>query len=333
MDTRIVRCVAVLLIANSHLTDFYPIPQLAGDGLLGNSLFFLLSGFGLAMGDRKGLRPAGDWFSRRLLKIYPSVAIVLAFTAVYDFPALRIDRAVEIPWGLVWPIRYPFVRQITTFYLIYFVWSRTRLAAYPVALIVGLIPVYAIWRHLAPEATRTHAVHWVYYFQMLLLGVAVARTQTQRPRLPKNFAAFALPVAFLTYVGTKFVLSRAGEAEEKVYLLHMLALPVLLLILYALSDARLIARIDRFPMISRFVDWLSGATFEVYLVHYLILELEWVRSLPLPANLVVFGLGTFVAAYALQLARDAFVNAARTLGATCLKPMKSRLRRTAVESS
>ncbi|MFM7590500.1 MAG: acyltransferase family protein, partial [Isosphaeraceae bacterium] len=103
METIVVRCLAALLIANSHLSDYYPIPQLAGDGLLGNSLFFLLSGYGLAKGDAHARRRPGDWFGRRLRKIYPSVVIVLLATALYDFGSLHIHRPIDVIIQLVWP--------------------------------------------------------------------------------------------------------------------------------------------------------------------------------------------------------------------------------------
>src|SRR5262245_5871015 len=68
VDTTIVRVLAMLLIANSHLEALYPRPWLAGDGLLGNSLFYVLSGFGLAASaEARGLAGFGPWFARRLI--------------------------------------------------------------------------------------------------------------------------------------------------------------------------------------------------------------------------------------------------------------------------
>lgn len=311
MDTRLVRCIAVLLIANSHLSDYYPLPQLAGDGLLGNSLFFLMSGFGLAVGDTRRRRSAVQWFSRRFMKLYPSLAVVLAFTAVYDFPALRIHGASEIVWGIFWPFRYPFVRQITTFYVIYFLWSRTRAANWPVATIAALIPVYVLWREVSPDETRTHAMHWVYYFQMFLLGVALSKVRMPESQRARNIVACALPALFLAYVGTKFVLSRSGQAESQVHFLHLLAVPVLLAMMTAFTDTRLTSLVDRRPVSKRFADWLAGATYEIYLVHYLVLELDRVRAAPLPANLALFWGGTFVAAFLLQGVRDLGLKASR----------------------
>ena len=54
-DTTLMRALGALLVANSHLEHFYPFAWLAGDGLVGNSFFFLLAGFGLEQSARRGV--------------------------------------------------------------------------------------------------------------------------------------------------------------------------------------------------------------------------------------------------------------------------------------
>lgn len=39
------KCVAVLLVLNSHLDQIYPVSSLGFGGAMGNTLFFLVSGF------------------------------------------------------------------------------------------------------------------------------------------------------------------------------------------------------------------------------------------------------------------------------------------------
>jgi peptidoglycan/LPS O-acetylase OafA/YrhL len=47
-DTTFLRFVAIWLITNSYLDKRYPVSAMATGGQLGNSLFFMLSGFGVA---------------------------------------------------------------------------------------------------------------------------------------------------------------------------------------------------------------------------------------------------------------------------------------------
>lgn len=76
-DTTALQCAASLLIANSHLEAFYPRPWMAADGLPGNSLFFLLSGYGLMRSAKRQDRSFGEYYSRRILRIYPALLLVV----------------------------------------------------------------------------------------------------------------------------------------------------------------------------------------------------------------------------------------------------------------
>jgi peptidoglycan/LPS O-acetylase OafA/YrhL len=76
-DTVILQCLAALLIANSHLEGLYPRSWMAADGLIGNSLFFFLSGFGLMKSGQKSNRSFLNYYLRRIARIYPALWLVM----------------------------------------------------------------------------------------------------------------------------------------------------------------------------------------------------------------------------------------------------------------
>ena len=82
MDTTALRVLAIVLIANSHLEDLYPFRQLAADGLIGNSLFFMLSGLGIALSPRTGNSGFFEWYRRRLSRIYPGLWLTLCLSGL-----------------------------------------------------------------------------------------------------------------------------------------------------------------------------------------------------------------------------------------------------------
>ena len=55
-DTSFIRVVAILLIVNSHLDAYYPISYLGTGTAIGNSLFFVLSSFGLSLVEKINAR-------------------------------------------------------------------------------------------------------------------------------------------------------------------------------------------------------------------------------------------------------------------------------------
>lgn len=82
LDTTFLRFVAILLITNSHLDRLYPVSAMATGGQLGNSLFFMLSGFGLVASYRKKGGVFWPWLQRRLSRIYPPVLLVTLTAAL-----------------------------------------------------------------------------------------------------------------------------------------------------------------------------------------------------------------------------------------------------------
>ena len=95
LDTALVLCIACVLIVNSHLEQFWPQSFLAVDGLLGNSLFYLMSGFGIGSSLLSRSQRCIPFLARRLVRIYPAVII-----AVLLFVGLAGGRAYATVNGL-----------------------------------------------------------------------------------------------------------------------------------------------------------------------------------------------------------------------------------------
>ena len=114
-ETFTLMAIACLLISNSHLEGLYPRSWMAADGLLGNSIFFLLAGLGVTMSQSR--RPYGliRFYSRRILRIYPSlIFVVLVGWALGLTP--RVNDASEVIQELTWPTGYGFVMLVMLLY-------------------------------------------------------------------------------------------------------------------------------------------------------------------------------------------------------------------------
>src|SRR5690242_5605616 len=113
VDTTLLMAVAALLVANSHLELFYPRAWLAGDGLIGNSLFFFLAGYGLARSESTRSRGFVSWMCRRTIRILPSLLIVMGVFAVLIDREWRSWHGV-LAWvsECLWPTRFTFVQMV-----------------------------------------------------------------------------------------------------------------------------------------------------------------------------------------------------------------------------
>ncbi len=297
IHTQLLRALAALLIANSHLEAFYPVRQLAADGLLGNSLFFLLSGYGLAMGSRDAtkLRPFARWFLRRVSRIYPALFVVVTVGIVIPTGCWRTWSLADARYHLIWPTPYHFIAQITVFYLLDYPLLRVgRPAAFRLGWL-ALVPVYAgLWI----SGFDIQWLSWVFYFQMMLLGGDLARP-TNRPGTHPWLAALALGIGLPVYVVTKAMLS-VGRAGAVSFLPHALMFPIVWALLDLASWPPILEAVASRRWLAAPVGFLAGLTLEIYLVHDYVFQAPRVVGLGFPGNLLAFWAITLGLAWAVK---------------------------------
>ncbi|MFM2007655.1 MAG: hypothetical protein RLZZ09_3310, partial [Pseudomonadota bacterium] len=70
LGTDALRCLAILLVINSHMDILYPIPQLSTGGAIGNALFFMLSAYGITLSERRKPQALAEYLGKRISRIY-----------------------------------------------------------------------------------------------------------------------------------------------------------------------------------------------------------------------------------------------------------------------
>ena len=306
-DTTLLMTVAALLVANSHLENFYPRPWLAGDGLLGNSLFFLLAGYGLVRSERVKPRPFLQWFSRRMVRLYPTLLLVMAVFALGIGQEWRVwDGPLRYVQELVWPTRFTFVMMVVPFYLLFFVLMKAGSArVFPISIALLVIPYGFAYVHDLPlvipgqglRLGRLPAlVHAGPYLQVMLLGGWLAfREDPARDRLlPWTITLWAATVAYLW----SKVIMVTGHWERAYPVLHALTFLLCLSLFKVLTATAVVAAVRRSRILEGSVALIGGLTLEIYLVHTFIAEYRWIWKLPLPLNLAVFWALTLPLSYA-----------------------------------
>ena len=285
-DTIVLRSLAALLIANSHLESFYPIRQLAADGLLGDSLFFLLSGFGLALSERRSNRCFPRWYARRMARLYPSILLVVFFFDYLPGSGWSSWSLADYVLNFGWGRSYGFVGQILTFYVLFFWIMKCGRRTLFLGVLSALFLPYAVLPVLGRSDALFHAFHWIFYFQVMLFGGWLALRP--EPLAPGGIPELgALSGLLLVYVTARIGVS-SGRLGGAFFLPHLLIFPMVYLLL-RLARADWLARglLER-PWFSRTVGLIGGSTLEVYLIHYQVLNTPFIASLVFPVNVVVF---------------------------------------------
>ncbi len=168
----IVKCVAVLLIINSHADVMYPqMKMLATGGAIGDCLFLFCSGFTLLIGG--GNLSFSSYYKRRISRIYPSVFSAAAFGHLMSCnPQIHY---MQLLGG-------EFIIAIMTYYILLYFVRRYAIKLIPTVLsLVALISlvVYVFWFPYKYEVSSkglygiTTAYRWIPYFGAMLLGAYV----------------------------------------------------------------------------------------------------------------------------------------------------------------
>jgi len=303
--TSLLLAIAALLIANSHLEAFYPVPWMAADGLLGNSMFFLLSGYGLMCSEARQHRDFLSYYLRRIGRIYPTlVVVVLAFDCIAA-GGWQTWTAGEYVQRFVYPTEYGFVTLIMIFYVpFYFLARLRRLNAFLWVALLLCVP-YA-WLYLTDIegfslgklqlGARSPSLWWVFFFQVMLFGGWLSAKPAGLPTCRAvTRAAAVLGGSFALYVGLKFAMVKGlpvpgtSVSLANFYpLLHLLTLVVIGAGFLLGIRTGVMERIGRVPAAAWAISLVGAMSLEVYLVHIHVLRWKRVQSIVFPLNLVVF---------------------------------------------
>ena len=107
------RALAACLITNVHYVGIYPTDSIANGGLIGDVLFFTVSGYCLY----NVKLPFHRWYGKRLYRIYPPVLIITLVYLLLGTYSLADHNAV---WWFVYPTYYHFVASIIVLYIPFF---------------------------------------------------------------------------------------------------------------------------------------------------------------------------------------------------------------------
>jgi peptidoglycan/LPS O-acetylase OafA/YrhL len=150
-DTTLMLFIATVLITLSHLDAFVPDPRIATGGAIGNSLFFFLSGYGLALSlNAAGTGASGPsllaYLGKRLSRLYPAVFIVACAMLVTH--QIGIASLTDLVAVFAWPTPFWFISAVVVFYLPIFYLARLQPAGIAMALAALVVPYVFFYSQL-----------------------------------------------------------------------------------------------------------------------------------------------------------------------------------------
>ncbi len=315
------RCLAALLITNAHYTGIYPIDILANGGLIGDIVFFAVSGYCLT-NIKTGFF---KWYGKRLVRILPPVLFITAVFALigaYSFNyyakgtdltllfSLLSNIGIEYPkllsW-LVYPTYYHFVASILVLYIPYYFLLKSKYTRNHIPIVMAVIAaIYLIiylffydksYYHI--DTVREPFCRFL-FMESMLLG-AYFRINDQRLRNTGRPIIYAIctVVAFVLYFASKLFFSK--EAFSFLQIVNQLVIFALLYFLFRWFTS-IDAKLDSFPKWSNAtVKFIANLTLEIYLVQYVLIDFVKSLALPFPINWIALTAMIIAAAFILHI--------------------------------
>lgn len=293
------RALGTCLITNAHYTGVYPTDLIANGGLIGDVLFFAVSGYCLYNVKGTFLK----WYGKRLYRVYVPT---LVMTAVYVLAGQYSLSEHSSFWWFVYPTYYHFVASIVVLYIPFFFCMKAKVLREHIVHV--MIVIAAAWiavyftvydkSYYHIDTVREPMIRFL-FMESMLLGAWFKQNDAQFRNRFRMIYPIGSAVLFVFYFASKLLFSRRSEFAPFQFV-NQLAIFALLVLLFR-TFAGLDSKLERLPgKIKKLITFLSGITLEIYLVQYVIIAV--VRPVAhFPVNWILLTASILTAAYLLHV--------------------------------
>ena len=259
----ILKCLAAILITNSHMGALYPhFQQLATGGAIGDALFFFCSGFTLFLSRKRSFV---NYYKRRIGRIYPSVfawAIIASFILGYNN-----DMRYTIMYGGRW-----FVACIMIYY----------------------IPLYFVHRYFMKYICHIVIVVFVLAYLCLILYDNIGPHNIYGSGICRYFFLF-IYMLLGAYMGTKAYKDNVSNKYWCLQIVSLIPLYGIVLCLYRICNSEVLKKIYNSKAFGFVIRLIGGCCLEIYLVQYSLFTTD--INFLFPANIIIIFICIVLAAY------------------------------------
>lgn len=267
----VLRALAACLITNAHYTGVYPTDIIANGGLVGDVLFFAVSGYCLY--NIKVSFP--KWYGKRIVRCYLPVLLITALYMALGFYSLSEH---SFAWWYIYPTYYHFVASIIILYIPYYIIIKIPQLRKRIPLIMlGVFVVYLVvyifiydksYYHI--DTVREPMIRFL-FMESMLLGAWFRQNDAKIRNQLKWYLPVILVVTVIMYFASKLLFARV-EAISALQIINQVLIFVLLYFILRVF-AGLDEKLNRFPkIIKNILGYLAQITLEIYVVQYVIIE-------------------------------------------------------------
>lgn len=301
----VLRALAACLITNAHYTGIYPTDLIANGGLLGDVLFFAVSGYCLAnIKIDFSIKGFLRWYGKRIWRIYPSVIIMTVIYMLLGF--YQVTQEHNIFWWYFYPTYYHFVASIVVLYIPFFIIMNINILKENLFwIILGIMFVwlgiyYSIYdrRYYHIDAVWEPMIRFL-FMESLLLGGLFRQYDKKYKNYFRIWFLLGGIIFFCLYFFTKLLFVRKNNLASYQFL-NQMVLFVLLYFIFCIF-AGLDKYLEQLPQYVKIViNFISSITLEIYIVQYVMIGIIRNIGLRFPLNWLVVTCSILISAWVLH---------------------------------
>lgn len=285
---------ATILITNSHFGDIWPVSAMASGGLLGNIIFFAVSGYLLF--NIKESFP--KWFLNRFLRVYPAMAAFTLFAvAIGQYGLNSLSDAFKL---FIYPTNYVFLVWLVICYIAFYIVAYIdkkkekflEVSFATVMLIWFVIYIFFYNKSVYSIDNVSEPFILFLYFESMLMG-ALFRKHKDRFGKFSIVKIISAVLCLAVYFASKIVFSKY-DSLLNFQILNQIVILITLFVVFDLSMSleNFFGKIPK--AIKVCVGHISNITLQIYIVQFVIIE--HFEKLAFPLNLLVVTILILVAA-------------------------------------
>lgn len=299
------RALAACLITNSHYEGVYPSEVFANGGMLGDVLFFAVSGYCLYNVKYK-LSPKGFilWYGRRIWRIYPPVIVIsvlLMVMGIYDLEEYSVF------YILIFPTAYHFVASIMILYVpFFFIMKFDKLRKnIPIIMILVAGACLALYftvydrSYYHIDTLREPMIRFL-FMESMLFGAWLRQNDEKFRNKFKAVYIIGAIISAGAYVAVKVLLTN-GDKYAPYQFCSFIAI-FALLIFVMLTACGIDCKLEKLPPpFKKLIGFISALTLEIYIVQRYIITLITSMEHTFPLNWLILTASITLAAVVLHL--------------------------------
>lgn len=283
------RVVATVLITNTHFGKIWPISQLAVGGLIGDLLFFAVSGFCLINSGDNGF---AQFAQKRVLRIYPTIIIItLVFFLCGKMQISGWLGRMGIIGRFVYPTTFHFIESIILLYICLYPCMRLgflkkRLPVVMIVVAAAFFIAYVFADRTVRLDTAAHYLTKFLFFEVMLYGAYMRQKVDEYKKPVLEWLLFFASI--MAYFVSKMLINEKQFADLQ-FIIFVCAFLVGSTSIRAFSGIEKLFR--KLPQrITAMLKFIADLTLEIYVVQTTLIGIvvSWGLPFVLRFPLVVF---------------------------------------------